>query len=341
MANKDEKNKPKLSFKDRARELEKEFAQPEHDAFFIPTGSIGLDWATGGGWRTGKVYEIMAWEGSGKTTIAKHAIAELQKLNKGEVVVIDAEHAMDPKYAKAIGVNWKPLEDAGFFQPMYGEQGYEYAKELIKTGEVRLLVIDSMNGMQPKKVLEGEAGDSNLGLHARLQGVEVLKLKGLASQYNCAVICISQFREKIGVMFGSPETTQGGNGLRFWADCRIDLRKAMDKEGDQEVGIISKVKVVKNKIVSPYRRCHIPIKFGVGIDKLQEVIDLGKEFGLLKTRAGIITFEENKYPEADFLGLMNDNPEFYTKLKNTIISKLNSEDAETIMENAGVVTEAE
>lgn len=332
---KDTKEQPKLGYKERAKELEKEFAQPEHDAFFIPSGSIGLDWATGGGWRTGKVYELMAWEGSGKTTLAKHAIAECQRINKGEVVVIDAEHAMDPKYAKAIGVNWKKLEEGGFFQPNFGEQGYKYAGELIKTGEVRLVVIDSMNGMQPKKVLEGEAGDSNLGLHARLQGIEVLKLKGLASQYNCAVICISQFREKIGVMFGSPETTQGGNALKFWADCRIDIRKELLKEGkEEEYGIKSKVKVIKNKITSPYRRCEIPIRFGVGIDKLQEVINLGKDFGLLSVRAGVITMDEIKYSEEDFRNLLTDNPEFYNKVKGTIISKLNSEDAEEVMENA-------
>lgn len=330
--------KPKLSFAEKVEQYEKTYHRVEPDRIFIPTGSIGLNWALGGGWQTGRLYEVMAWEGAGKTTLCKHAIAECQALNKGEVVAIDSEHAFDPKYARRIGVNWDHLKKGGFFQPDYGEEGYEYAKGLLETGEVRLLILDSMNGLKPKKELEDPAGSSNLGLHARLQGVEVLKLKNMAAKHNCAIICISQFREKIGVMFGSPETTQGGNALKYWADCRVDLRRSFVKEGEEEVGLLTKVKVIKNKIVAPFRRCEIPLRFGVGIDKLEEVIQLGKKLKLLKTNTlkGVhhIYMGEDKWPTTEFVNLLHDNPGFYESVQGQIIASLNADDdaTELIME---------
>jgi recombination protein RecA len=325
MATSKKEQKPQQSYRERARDLEKQFAQVEPDRIFIPSGSINFDYGLGGGYKTGRIYEHIAWEGGGKTTLALHAVAECQKA-KGKVVYIDAEHALDKVYATNIGVNWDDKETFTLFQPDSGEDGFEFAKGMMETGEVRLLVIDSANGMLPRKQMEDPAGSSNLGLHARLLGQEIPKIKQMASKHNTAVIFISQFREKIGVMFGSPETTQGGHALKFWASVRTELRKENTKDGDEVYGIYSKFKVIKNKVASPYRKGKIPIVFGVGIDKLQEVIDLGKEFDLLKTRASggvnYITYGEEKFPEDTFRELLNDNPDFYNKIKSDITKQL-------------------
>jgi recombination protein RecA len=313
------------TFKERVKELEKKFAKPEVDRFFIPTGSIEFDWALGGGYQSGRIYELIAWEGGGKTTLASHAVAECHKLGK-RAVYIDAEHAMDPTYAKAIGVEWDNEEKFNLFQPDCGEEGFEYARGVMETGEIGLIVFDSANGLLPLKQMEGEEGASNLGLHARLLGQAVPRIKTLASKHNVVVIFISQFREKIGVMFGSPETTQGGHALKFWASGRIELRRENIKDGDEIIGIKSKFKVIKNKVVSPYRKGEIPIEFGVGIDKIKEIFDSGKKFNILKPWGQTITYGNDKYSMEEFRTLLQDNQEFFDKIKSEIIFKLNGVD---------------
>jgi recombination protein RecA len=322
MAKAEKKEQPKLGFRDKAKELDKQFSSVEHDRSFVPSGSIYFNWGLGGGYQTGRLYELISWEGGGKTTLALHALAECQALGN-KAVYIDSEHALDETYAKAIGVDWDNQESLTIFQPDNGEDGFEYAKAMMETGEVRLVVIDSINGMLPKKMLEDPAGSSNLGLHARLMGQEIPKLKVLASKYDVAVICISQVREKIGVMFGSPETTQGGHALKFWASVRVDLRKELDKEGEEVVGIYSKFKIIKNKVVAPYRKGKIPIVFGVGIDKLQEVLDLGKEAGLFRPYGQSTFFEGTKYLTTDLVKIIEDTPELKEKINLKITEYLN------------------
>jgi len=307
----------KLSLKDKLAELDKQFKREDEDnGYFVSTGSIVLNKAYGGGYKTGRVYEYLAWEGAGKTTLSLHAVAEFQK--KGLMTAyIDAEHALDETYANNIGVKWN---DVIIRQPDYGEQGWEYAKGLIKTGEISLLVIDSISGMLPKKMLEGEAGDSNLGLHARLTGQELVKVTSLAAKYNCCVILISQFREKIGVMFGNPETTQGGNAPRFWASVRTELRKSLEKEGDDVVGITAKFKVIKNKVSSPYKTGELHIEFGKGIQRWKEVKDLAVEEGIIKKTGNTYSFKENKLGvgEKQLEQCLLDNPELLAEIETAL-----------------------
>lgn len=326
MAKKVEEVKVQSSFQDKAKELEKRFARKEVDRIIIPTGSIKLDKAFGGGYVTGRVFEFIAWEGAGKTSLALHAIASAQKLGLN-VAYIDAEHALDRKYAEAIGVDWDSLKPT-LFQPMNGEEGFNIIRELLSTGDMQLCVIDSTSGMKPKKEMEDPAGSSNLGLHARLMGQEIPKIVADADVHNCCVIFISQFREKIGVMFGSPETTQGGNALKFWASVRTELRKALDKVGDDVVGIITKFKVIKNKIVAPYQTGEIPITFGVGIDKLEEVKELAKEHDLIRERMGVITMltDDSKIPSEEFATRLTKDEDFYNGLKTSILEKLNGKE---------------
>lgn len=312
----------KMSFKEKAQALDTKFSTVDHDRFFIPTGSIYFDWGLGGGYQSGRIYEFISWEGAGKTSCALHAVAECQAMGK-KVVYIDAEHALDEEYAKAIGVDWSNEDNLTIFQPDNGEDGFEYAKAMIETGEVSLVVLDSINGLLPKKQLEDPAGTVNLGLHARLIGGEIPKLKVLASKHNVVVICVSQIREKIGVMFGSPETTQGGNALKFWASGRIDIRKENVKEGEEVVGIYSKFKILKNKVCPPYRKGKIPIVFGVGIDKMQEIIDLGKESEVIRPWGSKIIIGNEKWEKPDFINLVNDNPEFKAELVTKIKNYLN------------------
>lgn len=316
-----------VSFEEKLKELDKRFSRKSVERIIIPTGSVALDKAYGGGYNTGRVYEYIAWEGAGKTSLSLHAIAEAQKLNLN-VAYIDAEHALDEAYAKAIGVNWDKFKPS-LFQPDFGEEGFEYAKELLKTGELRLLIIDSTSGMLPKKQMEDPAGSSNLGLHARLMGTEVPKLVQLADKNNCCVIFISQFREKIGVMFGSPETTQGGNALKFWASVRTELRRQLNKDGDDVIGINAKFKMIKNKLGVPYQTGAIPIIFGMGINKVGELIELGNEAEILKTWGKTITLLDNgaggetKYTQEEFISLLNDNQEFFDCISKQIKEKIN------------------
>jgi recombination protein RecA len=313
----------KMSFKEKVAEYEKKFKKPDDGGIFIPSGSIGYDWGLGGGYKTGRIYESIAWEGAGKSTMAMHAVAECQKLGYN-AAYIDAEHALNKKYAERIGVDWNQL---AIYQPSSGEEGFEWGKGLIKTGELRLLIIDSTSGMLPKKQMEDPEGTSNLGLHARLMGTAIPKLVDLSSIHNCAVIVISQFREKIGVIYGSSETTQGGNALKFWASCRTEFRKELIKEGDDVLGIVSKFKIIKNKIVSPYRIGRIPIKFGEGIQKLEELMILGNQYEVIKKHGDGVKILKNdqKYTVSEFYSLLNDNEEFKKDIISDITKKMNDD----------------
>ena len=315
--NKEEKKR----FAELAAELDKKFSgntNTEH--FDLSTGSLSLDLALGGGIRSGRITELIAWEGAGKTTICLHLIAEAQK--KGlNVAYIDAEHALDEKYAKAIGVDWEKLKPT-LFQPMNGEDAFQYGQELLKTGELQLLIFDSTSGMLPKSQMEAEPGGSNMGKHALLFSKEVPKVNIFAANNNAIVVFVSQLREKIGVMFGSPETTQAGNTLKFFASNRIDLRRSLEKEGDEVIGINTKFKVLKCKTSAPYKTGIIPILFGVGIDKVSEIIEMATDLDLIKKWGKTITIldgSETKYDLEEFKTLLKDNEEFFQDLRNKII----------------------
>lgn len=287
----------------------------------ISTGSIGFDNVTlgVGGFVKGKLYELMGWEGSGKSTICGHAVAECQKKG-GKVVYIDGEHAVDTKYFKAIGVN---VDEMFIAQPSCGEEGFNIAMEMINTGEVDLVIIDSDSSLIPKKVLDGEVGDSSIGKKALLNSNAYPKLKSALSEHNVCVIVISQYREKIGVMFGNPTTTQGGHALKFYSDVRLEVTKSAAKDGDVQYGNITKVKAIKNKMSPPYRLTHFEIVYGVGIDKLTEVMELLNDFELGRKYGKTFTYGETKYDLDEFKKMLIDNEEFYNEVRQSIINKIN------------------
>ncbi len=246
----------------------------------IPTGSLGLDLALGiGGVPRGRIVEIYGPESSGKTTLALHIVAQAQKLG-GEVAYIDAEHAMDPSYARALGVD---IDSMLISQPDTGEQGLEICEQLVRSGALDVVVVDSVAALVPRAEIEGEMGDSFVGLHARLMSQALRKLAGVVSKTNCVVIFINQLREKIGVMFGNPETTTGGRALKFYASVRIDVRRVQTlKVGDEMVGSHTKAKIVKNKVAPPFREAEFDIMYGQGISHTGELVDLGVELGLVE-----------------------------------------------------------
>jgi recombination protein RecA len=286
----------------------------------ISTGSIGFDYVTlgVGGFVKGRMYELMGWEGTGKSTICGHAAAECQK-GGGTVVYIDGEHAVDKNYFQALGVDTTKMLIA---QPACGEEGFNIAMELINSGEVDLIIIDSDSSLIPKKVLDGEVGDSAIGKKAVLNSNAYPKLKTAAANNNVCIIVISQYREKIGVMFGNPTTTQGGHALKFYSDVRVEVSRSLAKEGDVTYGNITKVKATKNKMCPPYRLSNFEIVYGEGIDKLQEVLDLGNEYEVLKKWGKTITFNETKYDLEDFSKMLKDNPEFYAEIRDAIVNKI-------------------
>jgi len=297
----------------------------------ISTGSIGFDHVTlgVGGFVKGRLYELMGWEGTGKSTICGHTVAECQKAG-GRVLYIDGEHAVDKVYFESLGVNTDEMLIA---QPSCGEEGFQIAMDLINTGELDLVIIDSDSSLIPKKVLDGDVGDSSIGYKARLNSNAYPKLKTALSSHNVCVIVISQYREKIGVMFGNPTTTQGGHALKFYSDCRIEVSRTLAKEGDVTYGNITKVKAVKNKMSPPYKTSSFDIVYGQGIDKFAELMELGTEYGVLRKYGANVTYNENKFLYAEFAKLLEDNPELEQEIKNTIINKIKNNEIE---EDAGL-----
>jgi recombination protein RecA len=285
---------------------------------FISTGSLGLDIALGiGGVPKGRVVEIYGPESSGKTTLATHIIAEAQKRG-GIAAFIDAEHAFDQFYAKKLGVD---VENLLISQPDNGEQALEIADNLIRSGAIDVIVIDSVAALVPKSEIEGEMGDSKMGLHARLMSQALRKLTGTISKTNCCCIFINQLREKIGVMFGNPETTTGGNALKFYASVRLDIRRiAQIKDSDEVSGNRVKVKVVKNKVAPPFRIAEFDVMFGQGISKVGEIVDLGVEYGIIKKAGSWFSYGDTKLGQGreGVKNLLSDNPELSDELEAKI-----------------------
>src|ERR671933_387084 len=288
----------------------------------ISTGSIGLDAALGvGGVPRGRVIEIYGPESSGKTTIAIHVIAEAQKKG-GMCAIIDAEHAFDSAYAQKLGVD---IDNLLISQPDYGEQALEIADRLILSGALDVVVIDSVAALVPKGELEGEMGDSKMGLQARLMSQALRKLTATINKTNTICIFINQLREKIGVMFGNPETTTGGNALKFYASVRLDIRRmAQIKDGDEAIGNRVKVKVVKNKVAPPFRTAEFDLVFGEGISKVGEILDMGVEMGIINKSGSWFSYSDNKLGQGreSVKELLTDNPELSAELEAKIRGKI-------------------
>lgn len=294
----------------------------------ISTGSIGLDIALGiGGVPKGRVIEIYGPESSGKTTLATHIIAEAQKKG-GIAAIIDAEHAFDKYYARKLGVD---IENLLISQPDNGEQALEIADNLIRSGAIDVIVIDSVAALVPKGEIEGEMGDSKMGLQARLMSQALRKLTGTISKTNCCCIFINQLREKIGVMFGNPETTTGGNALKFYASVRLDIRRTSQiKDADEVAGNRVKVKIVKNKVAPPFRIAEFDIMFGEGISKAGEIIDLGVDFNIIKKSGSWFSYGDTRLGQGRdaVKNLLLDNPDLMDELEQKIKQEVTAEKLE-------------
>ena len=291
----------------------------------IPSGSLGLNLALGvGGYPRGRVIEIYGPESSGKTTLTLHAIAEAQKAG-GIAAFIDAEHAFDRFYAAKLGVD---VENLIISQPDNGEQALEIADNLIRSGAIDIIVIDSVAALTPKAEIEGEMGDSRMGLQARLMSQALRKLTGTINKTKCTAIFINQLREKIGVMFGNPETTTGGNALKFYASVRIDIRRSTQiKNGDEVIGNHSKVKVVKNKVAPPFRQAEFDIMYGEGISKVGEILDMGVEKGIVQKSGSWYSYNDSKLGQGRdaVKELLKDNPELAEEIEEKIVALIKGE----------------
>ncbi len=292
------------------------------DVEVIPTGSIGLNYALGvGGYPRGRIIEIYGPESSGKTTLAIHAIAEAQKAG-GVAAIIDAEHAFDRFYAEKLGVD---INNLLISQPDNGEQALEIAEQLIRSSAIDILVVDSVAALVPKSEIDGEMGDKNVGVQARLMSQAMRKLTGAISRTNTTCIFINQLREKIGVMFGPSETTTGGNALKFYSSVRIDIRPSTAiKKNDTMLGKLTKVKVTKNKVAPPFRRCEFDIMFGEGISRTGEIIDLGVQLDIIKKSGSWFSYDGSKLAQGRDAAkdVLRDNPELTDELEQKIMAAL-------------------
>ena len=299
----------------------------------VPSGSLTLDMALGiNGYPKGRVVEIYGPESSGKTTLAIHAIAEAQK-NGGIAAFIDAEHAFDQFYAKNLGVD---IANLLISQPDNGEQALEIADNLIRSGAIDIIVIDSVAALTPRAEIEGEMGDAQMGLQARLMSKALRKLTGSINKAGCCCIFINQLRDKIGVMFGNPETTTGGNALKFYSSVRVDIRRSSQiKDGDKILGNRVKVKIVKNKMAPPFKRAEFDVMYGKGISKVGEIIDIGVELNILKKSGSWFSYGETRLGQGrdSIKNLLLDNPELCEELEEKIKSALDTPDTTKVLQD--------
>ena len=301
----------------------------------ISTGSIGFDWITlgVGGFVKGRMYELMGWEGTGKSTICGHAVASCQAKG-GKVVYIDGEHAVDTNYFKALGVD---TEKMLISQPSCGEEGFQIAVELMQTGDVDLIIIDSDSSLIPKAVLDGSVGEHAIGKKARLNSSAYPKLKSIAHNTNTCLIVISQYREKIGVMFGNPTTTQGGHALKFYSDCRIEVSRSLAKDGGVTYGNITKVKATKNKITPPYKLADFEIVYGIGIDRVGEMMQLLNDYELGRKYGKTMTVDGVKHDLEEFKDMVRNDKKFYNELRMKIITAIKGEEMQEEEEESPIV----
>jgi recombination protein RecA len=346
MAKKQEVSTGKSKFQEALDALNKKYGagtvlalgDKNHNEYdLISTGSIAFDHiALGvGGLVKGKLYELIGWEGSGKSTICGHAVANCQK-NGGKVLYIDGENAVDPNYFTSLGVDIGKMLIA---QPSNGEEGFQIAFDMIMTDDIDLVIIDSDSSLIPKRIIDGDAGDATIGRKAKLNSDVYPKLKNLLSKHHTCVIVVSQYREKIGVMFGDPRTTQGGHALKFYSDVRVEVSKTHAKDGTDVYGNITKIKTIKNKMAPPFKGVDFEIVFGVGIDRILEIMDMANNFEILRKYGKTITYNEIKYDVDEFRTLLEDNDEFFDKLRQDIIDKINEVGTINETENEDVILE--